>query len=282
MLAEAGGSMSPFNVDQDKCGRDGLCIAECPLRILERERPEDFPSLIEGDEDLCIACGHCVVVCPHGAARLDAMKPEDCPPVRKDLLPGVEQVEHFLKSRRSVRIYDDRPVSREVLAKLIDVARYAPSGHNAQPVHWIVIEEKQEADRLAGLVVDWMRHAIQEKPSLAQPMHFDRIVASWEVGEDRILRQAPHVIVAHAPRSLGLTQTPCLIALTYLELAAYAMGLGACWAGYFNAAATSYPPMIEALQLPKGHQSFGAMMVGYPKHEFVRIPLRKDPQVVWR
>jgi nitroreductase len=35
----------------------------------------------------------------------------------------------------------------------------------------------------------------------------------------------------------------CAIALTYLELATYSLGLGACWAGYFSAAAAFYPPM---------------------------------------
>jgi len=40
--------------------------------------------------------------------------------------------------------------------------------------------------------------------------------------------------------------------------------------------------MKEALQLPEEHQTFGAMMVGYPRHRFRRIPLRNKPTIIWR
>jgi nitroreductase len=60
----------------------------------------------------------------------------------------------------------------------------------------------------------------------------------------------------------------CIIALTYLELAVTSFGLGACWAGYFSAAANMGPPMKKALGLPEEHNSFGAMMVGYPKYKY--------------
>jgi hypothetical protein len=38
----------------------------------------------------------------------------------------------------------------------------------------------------------------------------------------------------------------------------------------------------ETLALPEEHQSFGAMMVGYPKFEYQRIPMRKEAQITWR
>jgi hypothetical protein len=48
------------------------------------------------------------------------------------------------------------------------------------------------------------------------------------------------------------------------------------------AAASSSPALINALALPGGHKCFGAMIVGYPKHEFKRIPLRNEPSIIWR
>jgi nitroreductase len=113
-------------------------------------------------------------------------------------------------------------------------------------------------------------------------MRMDRVVAAWERGQDRVLRGAPHLIVAHGPKALPSAQSACIIALTYLELAATALGLGACWAGYFNAAASFYGPMMEVLNLPEGHQSFGAMMVGHRKYDYHRLPLRNEARVVWR
>ncbi|MCL6611626.1 MAG: nitroreductase family protein [Peptococcaceae bacterium] len=274
--------MSLFTIDRDKCLRDGICAAECPAKIIELRDKNSFPEPAEGAAGICINCGHCVAVCPQGAISLRTMKPEDCVPLQKDALPGPEQVEHLLTSRRSIRSFQDRPVDREILSRIIDIARYAPSGHNTQPVHWLVIEDRGEVRRLAGLVVDWMRLMIRENPDLARPMHFDLVVSAWEKGVDRVCRGAPHVILAHAKAPMMASQPACIIALSYLELAAYSFGLGACWAGYFNAAAAVYPPMAQALNLPQGHQSYGAMMVGYPKYRYHRIPLRKKPSISWR
>jgi len=131
-------------------------------------------------------------------------------------------------------------------------------------------------------VVDGMRSMINETPGLADVSYLDLPVRAWDQGIDVIMRGAPHLIVVHARTYMGLSQVDCSIALTYLELAAYSMGLGACWNGIFQMAATAYPPLMEAMQLPEGHQCFGAMMIGYPKYKYRRIPLRKEPKVVWR
>jgi hypothetical protein len=40
--------------------------------------------------------------------------------------------------------------------------------------------------------------------------------------------------------------------------------------------------MQKALALPEDHISFGAMMIGYPKYKYHRLPLRKEPQIIWR
>lgn len=259
-----------------------MCVAECPSRIIEMADDESFPALIEGGEEFCIDCGHCVAVCPQGALSIATMSPEQCWPVRKDLMPSAEQVDELLKSRRSIRSYQHVPVSEELLRTVIDVARYAPSGHNSQPVHWLVIDGFEQVRYFAGLVVDWMRAAIESGQEIARLLHFDRAVAAWERGVDRILRNAPHLVVAHGPADLRTIQSSCTIALTYLELSAYAHGLGACWAGYFTSAATFHKPMQKALALPEGHMTFGAIMIGLAKFKYHRIPLRNDARIEWR
>jgi len=273
--------MQLLSVDQEKCKRDGICAAVCPARIIELKNKAAFPTMIDGGDELCIRCGHCVAVCPHGAMSHEIMNSEECPPVRKELFVQPDQVEQFLKSRRSIRAYKKKLVDRDLLAKLIELASFAPSGHNTQPVHWRVIYDSDEVSRLAGIVADWMRSLIKEGSPLATTLHMDRVVAAWETGSDRICRGAPHVIVAHAPKDERTAPPGCTIALTYLELATLPFGLGACWAGYFNMAANSWPPMAEALNLPEGHVSFGAMMVGYPKFKYQRLPLRNEPRISW-
>ena len=271
-----------FVVDQEKCEQDGLCVAECPMVVIQLKDKGSIPTPAKDADELCIHCGHCVAVCPHGAMSHKSMSPGQCPPVRKDWRLNPEQVEQFLRSRRSIRTYREQPVEREILTELIHIARFAPSGSNVQPVRWSVIYDSQEVRRLAGIVIDWMRHLLDKGDPLAQKLHMDRVVASWDAGMERICRGAPHVIVAHAPKTERTAPQACAIALSYLELAAPSFGLGACWAGYFNTAANFWPPMQEALDLPKEHVSFGAMMIGYPKLKYQRLPLRNEAHILWR
>jgi len=210
------------------------------------------------------------------------MTSEQGPPVLCKWHLGTARVGHLRRVRRSIRPCMDRPVEREVIGRLIHIAGHAPSGHNSQPVHWLVIYDSNEVQRLAGLVVDWMRYLLKEQSPLAKVLHMDRIVAIWDKGIDRICRGAPHIIVTHAPKEDRAAQSACTIALAYLELAAPSFKLGACWAGYFNAASTLWPAMQDALGLPEGHAAFGALMVGYPKYRYHRLPLRNEARIEWR
>jgi nitroreductase len=193
-----------------------------------------------------------------------------------------EQVEHFLRYRRSIRIYKKRPVEKDVLERLINVARFAPSAINRQPVQWTVIYDCDEVQRLTGLAIDWMRHLIKEGSPLASAMNMESAVANWEAGFDPICRRAPHLIIASADKEDRMAPTDCTIALAYLEVAALAFGLGTCWAGYFNAAATLWPPLHDAIAFPKGNVNLGSMMIGYPKFKYQRLPLRNEVKVTWR
>lgn len=273
--------MTLFQVDPEKCRRDGFCLAVCPGGLLEMKDQDSPPTPIEGAEELCIDCGHCVAVCPHGALSQRSMTPEDCPPIKKELNISAEQAEQFLRARRSIRVYRDERVPRSELEELLHLASHAPSGRNARPLSWLVIETPAEVLRLAGLVVDWMKSMTEIQPDLARERHFDRFIERWEKGQDRICRGAPHVLVVHAPESDVLAPTAADIALSYLELFAFSRGLGACWGGYFNIAANFHPPMTEALDLPDGHRAMGAMMIGYPDCRYFRLPRRNPPTTTW-
>lgn len=273
--------MDLLKVDQQSCDQDGVCAVVCPAGLIDVNKGK-FPQAIKGADELCIRCGHCVAVCPHGSLSLRDMVADDCKPVNEHLLLSPEQCEQFLKNRRSIRNYKQKPIDREKLLSLIDVARYAPSGHNTQGVRWLVLGQGEELQYLCGLVADWMRFMLEKMPEVALGLHMDKTLERWEQGNDVILRGAPALIVAHAEKDNRMAPASCTIALTYLELAATGMGLGCCWAGYFNSAASTYGPMKEALALPDGHQPFGAMMVGYPKFQYKRLPQRRAAKITWR
>lgn len=274
--------MPLFEIDPERCSRDGLCVAACPLRIIEMPDPEAPPVPTPDAPELCIECGHCVVVCPQAALSHRSMTPDQCPSILKTRILDPEKIEYFMRMRRSIRAYKDKSVPREMLSKLIEMARYAPSGHNSQCVEWLVLSGKDRIRDLSGMAVDWMREFIQQAPALADQMDLDRIVDFWDKdGIDYICRSAPHIIIAHAHKEDVTGQTACIIALTYLELATLSLGLGACWAGFFGGAVESWPPLKQAVKLPEDHCCHGAMMVGYPQFSYQRLPLRKTPKITW-
>lgn len=274
--------MSLFQIDQEKCNRDGFCVKACPAQVIVMADRESFPSPTDDAEEFCINCGHCLAVCPRGALTLSAMPLEECPPLRKDILPGPEAMEHMLKARRSIRQYKSTLLPRDLLEDLIDTARFAPTGSNKQEVHWTVYQDKAETRRLSAMVVDSMRQNLPGIDDAALARRVRRVIAAWDDGKDRILRGAPNLIIVHSPSHLPFAEADCVIALTYLELYAWSIGLGTCWGGYFTGAANSYPPLTEALRMPEGHRCYGAVMVGYPQYGYERIVQRNAPMITWR
>ena len=271
-----------ITVNPDLCNKDGICADVCPIKIISFKDGQ-LPQLVPGGDQMCIRCGHCVAACPTGAFSHAVMSPEDCPPVRPEWGLSFEHATHFLRSRRSIRVYrKNKTVPRETLTQLIKTASYAPSGHNRQPVCWRVIYQKEELQRLTSLVADWMRDMIQKQPAIAASMNMELVVGAWDLGVDVICRDAPHLIIAHGSGADVTAQNAATIALTYLDLAAPTLELGTCWAGFFQAAAMLWAPLQQALVLPQGHASFGAMMVGYPRHTYHRLPLRNSPVITWQ
>lgn len=274
-------TMELFQIDRKSCNKDGICAAVCPAQIIRFQKGR-FPSLVPGGQVACLQCGHCVAVCPTGSLDHEAMTADACPQVQPDLHLSAEQTEHFLRSRRSIRTYKKKAVDKALIERLIHIARYAPTGRNTQGVRWLVLGQSDEIRRMADLVAHWMRWNIDHDPETAASMHLGKALAAYQKGADIIFRGAPAIIIAHGEKEDPRALTSCTIALTYLELAAVGLGLGGCWAGYFMKAAGEYPPLLKALALPEGHLCLGAMMVGFPKFKYHRLPLRNEPGITWK
>jgi nitroreductase/NAD-dependent dihydropyrimidine dehydrogenase PreA subunit len=270
-----------FEVDENTCNRDGVCVESCPSGLIIMGE-DGYPVPVPDAEEVCIRCGHCVAVCPTGSLKHRIVKIERCLPLDEKLAIDEKQASQFLMGRRSIRAFKKKEVPQNDIAKLIETARFAPTGHNAQDVGWLVITNRDILRKLAGLTIEWMRTVIKDNPKLASELLLDRTAGRWEQGIDVILRDAPALIVTHAAKDNRIAPMNCVIALTYFELAASSQGMGCCWAGYLRSASTNYAPMAEALGLPEGHQCFGAMMLGYPRFKYRLIPSRKPAKVTWR
>ena len=267
--------MDLITIDRKKCRRDGICREVCPYGLFETD-VERYPVLRPGGAERCIACGHCVAICPHAALDHATVPLAAATPVDPALAVSAPAGLQFLQGRRSIREFSATPVTRDLAGALIDATRWAPTASNRQPVRWLVVMDPAEVRRLAGITVDWLRQESARFPMYAT------FVDAWDAGQDRVLRGAPHLAVACAEEGSAWGASDCAIALTYFELAAHAHGLGTCWAGILTRVATSSPPLAEALAVPQGQKVYGAAMFGHPRYRYPRIPPRNEATVQWR
>ncbi len=267
--------MSLITIDHTVCLRDGVCANVCPVRLFEADG-EGFPRFRQDADTKCIGCGHCVAVCPVSAVHHRALPLEEAPLLGQAPEISREALGLLLRGRRSVREFRPEPVPRELVHEAIELARWAPSAVNRQPVQWLVIQDPAEVRELAALVIDFLRIHSQTEPRYAS------VVRLWKEGRDPVLRGAPHLIVVHAPDDWSWSAVDCAIALTQFELAAVSNGIGTCWGGYLMRAASSHPALRERLGIPDGHSVQGALMYGFPLYHYQRIPPRQPARVVWK
>jgi nitroreductase/Pyruvate/2-oxoacid:ferredoxin oxidoreductase delta subunit len=263
--------MALITFDADKCNHDGLCVQACPLGLI-RQEGGGLPAEIDGAAEACVRCGHCVAVCPT-AALAHAFMPADTftPAPKPGDKPSAEQLEALLLSRRSVRGFRKAPVPREQLERLLDVARCAPTATNAQRVSWSMVCDPGRLERVKDLCVQWLG----TDPRRA------RYVAMAGEGRDVVLRGGTVLAVAHGPEEWLWNVVDGAIALTYMELHAAALGLGACWGGLVTSASKAVPALREVLGIPEGSSAAGALMLGLPRQRHLLVPPRNPVNVSW-
>ena len=273
--------MSLLTIDHEKCKQDGLCAADCPMGIILLAGKGHYPEISPESESMCIRCGHCVAICPHGALDHSEVPLAACTPIDKTLAISPLQAEQFLRSRRSVRQFKDKPVEKATLQQLIETARYAPTASNSQLVEWLVIDDPQRLRAIAAQVIDWMRSLLQDPKAPVMP-YYPVLVKAWDTGVDSVLRSAPCLVTAIAPASAPVRMIDLTLALSYLELAAPQYGLGSCWAGLLQGAMLTNPSLKKAVGIPQDYPFHFPLMIGYSKVRYYRLPERKPPIIHWQ
>ncbi|MCX6699013.1 MAG: nitroreductase family protein [Methanomicrobiales archaeon] len=271
--------MTTILVDKDLCTRCGTCSDVCPMAIVTPADADTLPVVNDAVAGMCIQCGHCEVSCPQDALLLNVRPDEKVPLPAGAGAISPETLAFYLKKRRSVREFTKVPVPREKVLELLDIARYAASGSNGQPVQWIVVHDPKQVRKIAGLTMEWMKTLQNTDHPLSG--YISMLVGAWEGGHDVVCRGAPHLLFAHIPDGNPMASVDAVIALTHVDVAAPAFGIGTCWAGFVAMAAASYEPLQKEIGIPAGRKSAYAMMFGHPQFEVYGIPRRKPLEVKW-
>jgi nitroreductase len=186
------------------------------------------------------------------------------------------------RSRRSIRKFSERDVSREEILRVLEAGRWAPSNHNRQPWRFIVVEDKTQIVRLAERVSARLSEKLSSLPS----------VASGYAGEfaqyATFFSRAPVLMVVLHKRPVSFSNAllegvnhPDLVsgeplsvamAVQNLLLAAHTLGLGGC---VLTAPLIVQEAIPGELCVPTGYDVTCLLALGYPGEE-PQEPRRKS------
>lgn len=157
------------------------------------------------------------------------------------------EVFEAIKIRRSIRSYQDKPVEKEKLDKLLEAARLAPSAKNRQEWRFIVVTDREKREKLV-----------------------DACKGQKFVGE------APVIIVGLVdPSTSRWYKVDIGIAMEHMVLEAVELGLGTCWIGAFY-----QEKLKELLGIPEEKEVVALLTVGYPKEEVEPRPRKSIDEIV--
>ena len=169
--------------------------------------------------------------------------------------PSAESLLALLKARRSIRRYQPDPVPDEMVKRLLEAGRWAPSASNRQPWAFIVVRDEairhQLAQHAAYYFLRWAH--VEEAPLL--------IVLCGDT-RTRVYRRFLH-------EDIGL-------AGGQMMLQAKALGLGSCWIGGLDRKA-----IADLLQVPEQMEVVGLLTVGFPAEDPPPPPRKPLAEIVY-
>lgn len=145
-----------------------------------------------------------------------------------------------IRERRSIRAYEETPVEREKLLRVLEAGRLAPSARNEQELKFVVVQNKEKIEKLY--------HACREEAFVREaPV----VIAACGTGTDKVMLCGQHAY----PIDVS-------IAATHMVLRAVDLGLGTCWLGAFHE-----KKVRDALGIPPDVRVVAIITIGYPRFQ---------------
>jgi len=160
---------------------------------------------------------------------------------------------NLLKSRRSIRIYQDKPVPQDLLLQILEAGRWAPTGANLQPWHFIVVTDP-ETRKMIGDVARFFF------------IKFFRV------------EKAPVILVLGFDKRKGkYGRYDATLAGGNMMTMATSLGLGTCWIGAFDE-----PKVKEILEIPENIEVIALITLGYSNEKAEPPPRVELEKIVHR
>lgn len=272
--------MNLLTINSTTCQQCGICVNVCPVSVISFGE-NGFPYVSEENEQRCVLCGHCESICSTLALKHNLLPEMDL--IQKGKVQEItpEKLSEYFRSRRSIRAFSPKTVDKSQLEKIVDVVAYSPTGVNFQKNKWVVVCNSEIIHQLSHAVIGWMKASILANSDFAKRIGFQRLVDSFEQGEDVICRDAHNLVIGYTDAAYAGGAIDSVIATSHLELLLPSFGLGGCWAGYLMIALRHSQEVKSIIDLDETHVVHSALMIGYPKYRYSKVPSRKEAQVKW-
>lgn len=284
------------DINNDRCTLCRKCVDICPKKVLEIR---DKKVVLTGEP--CILCSHCYSVCKFGAIEfggtLAAPSFSSFPYKEKMTEPGSfspSDLVNLARSRRSVRRYTEKPVSKEILHDLVSFAVTAPSGSNCQLWEFAVLGSRQKVVEFGKHFEAFFRklNGIAGNPLIrwVSPLFagmtliryyreryatVERGLEEVKKGKDLLFWGAPAVIIIHSSMEGSLPIEDAQYAAYNITLLAHALGLGTCFIGYASETMNRVKKIKRKCGIPDKNRVHAVLAVGYPSEKFHKQALRK-------
>jgi nitroreductase len=187
------------------------------------------------------------------------------------------ELSEAIQRRATIRRWQDKPVEKEKIIKVLEAGRRAPSWGNVQPWRFVVVQDKAKIQELANTAGG--QPQISTAPvaivccgvmeAFSRKMHRESLKQLIEAGvmdwPDDVLDNVVLGSDLFAPYRLGdqamtiKASEQIMISVAYMTLEALNQGLGSCWAG-----AMSAKDVHKALNLPDKWFVHDFLLLGYP------------------
>lgn len=193
----------------------------------------------------------------------------------------------IIQDRRSIREYADKPVSEEHLKMILEAARLAPSGENAQPWRFIIVKDPTTRKKLGAIAgggsgrrftAEFVTKKMQERfASLEDEAKKKAVFEKLTSGRvSAFLANAPVSIVVCGKKDVWDLPYDTSAAIENMLLMVTALGLGACWVIAPCIDIRDEERLKDLLAVPEGFKVISIIAVGHPTRPHrprPRIPL---------
>jgi nitroreductase len=178
-----------------------------------------------------------------------------------------ESALELVKQRRSIRRFKPDPVPDACIEKIIDLARWAPSGFNTQPWEFVVVKKPEYKNEIVRLIDEiWKKRAadpVSENELNRKNMNYSLapvfIILYGDV-RTRIGLPEGAQVEGHFQK---IFTSSLASAFLYMHLAAASLGLASQWVSQI--AFHSVDPAVKSLLgIPPEFQAYDMMALGYP------------------